>query len=125
VEQVLIALGATRRREILRFVSGGERSAGEIHRALGDLTFGAVSQHLGILEAAGLLTARRAGRRRLYAARPEGLEPLREWLDSMWTEALSSLRRLAEEEESGTRRAGRRPTAVRQARGRGRGRRER
>jgi DNA-binding transcriptional ArsR family regulator len=125
VEQVLIALGAPRRREILRFVRGGERSAGEIHRALGDLTFGAVSQHLGVLEGAGLLTARREGRRRLYAARPEGLEPLREWLDSMWTAALSSLRRLAEDEESGTRSAGRRPTARRRARGRGRGRRER
>ena len=49
-----------------------ERSAGDIHRALGDLTFGAVSQHLGILERAGLVTARRDGRSRLYQARPGG-----------------------------------------------------
>ena len=77
-----------------------ERSAGEIHRALGDLTFGAVSQHLGVLERAGLVTARRDGRSRLYQTRPEGLEPLKEWLESMWDEALASLKALAEADEA-------------------------
>jgi DNA-binding transcriptional ArsR family regulator len=100
VDTVLLALGAPRRREILSFICRGERSAGEIHRALGDLTFGAVSQHLGTLERAGLVSARREGRHRLYAARPEGLRPLREWLDSMWEGALLSLKTLAEAEES-------------------------
>ena len=50
-----MALQAPNRREILRIVSRGERSAGEIHRALGGLTFGAVSQHLGVLGRAGLV----------------------------------------------------------------------
>ena len=69
-----------------------ERSAGEIHRALGDVTFGAVSQHLGVLERAGLVSVRREGRRRLYQARPEGLVPLRRWLESMWDEASAPLK---------------------------------
>jgi DNA-binding transcriptional ArsR family regulator len=111
VDNVLLALGAPRRREILSLVARGERSAGEIHRALGDLTFGAVSQHLGVLERASLVRVRREGRSRLYAARPEGLEPLREWLDSMWEGALSKLKALAEAEEavsSGAKARGRR-----------------
>jgi DNA-binding transcriptional ArsR family regulator len=107
MDTVLLALGAPRRRDILRLVRRRERSAGEIHRALGGVTFGAVSQHLGVLERAGLVTARRDGRSRLYQARPEGLEPLKQWLDGMWDDALASLRQLAESEEA-RRRRGRR-----------------
>ena len=80
MDAILLALGASRRREILGLLRCGERSAGEIYRALGDVTFGAVSQHLGVLERAGLVQVRREGRSRLYLARPEGLGPLREWL---------------------------------------------
>jgi DNA-binding transcriptional ArsR family regulator len=112
---VLHALQAPRRREILRLLRRRGRSAGEIHRALPDVTFGAVSQHLGVLERAGLVTARREGRRRFYAARHEGLLPLREWLDEMWGEALERLRDLAEAEERGER-PGRRRVPRRKAR---------
>jgi ArsR family transcriptional regulator len=59
MELVLQALAAPRRREILRLLRRRERSAGEIHRALGEVTFGAVSQHLAVLEQAGLVSARR------------------------------------------------------------------
>jgi DNA-binding transcriptional ArsR family regulator len=90
------AVGVPRRRDILSLLRDGERSAGEIHGALGDLTFGAVSQHLGVLERAGLVSVRREGRSRLYQAQPEGLEPLRQWLESMWDDALGRLARLAE-----------------------------
>lgn len=99
MEAVLLALAAPRRREILRLLRRRERSAGEIHRALGDVTFGAVSQHLGVLEQAGLVSARRDGRSRFYTARGEGLEPLRSWLDEMWRDALDRLRQHAEAEE--------------------------
>ena len=101
VDQLLAALQAPRRREILRFVRRRERSAGEIHRALGGVTFGAVSQHLGVLEQAGLVCARREGRSRYYVARREALEPLRHWLDEMWDDALRQLKRLAEAEAGG------------------------
>jgi DNA-binding transcriptional ArsR family regulator len=101
---VLQALAAPRRREILRLLRRRERSAGEIHRALGAVTFGAVSQHLSVLEHAGLVSARRAGRSRFYCARAEGLKPLREWLDEMWTDALDRLKDAAEAEEAAARR---------------------
>jgi DNA-binding transcriptional ArsR family regulator len=105
MDATLLALAAPRRREILSLVRGRERSAGEIHRAVGEITFGAVSQHLGVLQEAGLVSVRREGRSRIYRARPEGLEPLRRWLESMWDDALASLRRLAEAEDAGSRAA--------------------
>ena len=103
MDQLLQALAAPRRREILRLLRRRERSAGKIHRALGDVTFGAVSQHLGVLEQAGLVSARREGRSRFYATRSQGLQPLRAWLDEMWGDALALLKEQAEAEERGER----------------------
>jgi DNA-binding transcriptional ArsR family regulator len=96
----LDVLASPRRREILRLVWREERTAGEIHRALADVTFGAVSQHLGILSARGLLAMRRDGRRRLYRARPRVLGPVGRALESMWDDALYRLTLRAELEEA-------------------------
>ena len=100
VASVIQTLGTPRRREILRLVWHGERSAGAIHRALGDVTFGAVSQHLRRLEEASLLRSRRQGRHRFYAARKDDLGPLAKWLESMWDDALYRLKLRAELDES-------------------------
>jgi DNA-binding transcriptional ArsR family regulator len=107
MDAILQAIAAPRRRAILQLVRRRERSAGDIHRALGGVTFGAVSQHLGVLEQAGLVSVRRDGRSRLYAARPAALAPLRQWLESMWDEALGRLARQAEAEETAGGSAGR------------------
>lgn len=93
---LLTALAAPRRLEILRLVWDCERSAGEIHDAMPDISFGAVSQHLGLLSDAGLVTQRAAGRFRFYRARKEELGPLREWLETMWNDALVRLKARAE-----------------------------
>ena len=100
------ALASPRRREILRLVWDRERAAGDIHRALPDVTFGAVSQHLKVLEAAGLVARRQEGRFHYYAARRKELGHLGKWLETMWDEALSDLKRHAESEEK--KRGGRR-----------------
>jgi DNA-binding transcriptional ArsR family regulator len=97
---VLAALGTPRRREILRLVWSEERCAGEIHRSLADVSFAAISQHLSVLERAGLLQRRIEGRRRFYRARPEPLGPLRPWLQSMWDGALYRLKLRAELEQA-------------------------
>ena len=97
---MLAVLATPRRREILRLVWQGELSAGEIHRALGDVTFGAVSQHLGVLLRAGLLHQRREGCKRLYRARPTAVGPLRRFLETMWDDALYRLKLRAELDES-------------------------
>jgi DNA-binding transcriptional ArsR family regulator len=55
---VLNALASPRRQEILRLIWREEQSAGAIHKAMPDVTFGAVSLQLkGLLEA-GLVEAR-------------------------------------------------------------------
>lgn len=96
---VMHALDSSRRREILRLVWEEERAAGDIHRALGDVTFGAVSQHLRVLVEAGVVKQRKDGRFRRYRADREALGPLAAWLEQHWDGALSRLKALAEGEE--------------------------
>lgn len=96
----LAAIATPRRREILRLVWTRETSAGDIHQALPDVTFGAVSQHLSVLQKAGLVVVRREGRRRLYRAQPDALGALRLWLESTWDDALYRLKVQAEMEQA-------------------------
>jgi DNA-binding transcriptional ArsR family regulator len=97
---VLAALGSPRRREILRLVWNEERSAGEIHRAMPDVTFGAVSLHLRMLTETGLLEVRGDRQYRFYRARKEALGPVGQVLESMWNDGLHRLKLAAELEES-------------------------
>jgi DNA-binding transcriptional ArsR family regulator len=96
-DEALRALAEPRRRAILRLVARDELAAGEIAGAF-EVTRTAVSQHLTVLKSAGLLAERRDGTRRLYRARPEGLDGLRRFLDEMWASSLDTARRLAEAE---------------------------
>jgi DNA-binding transcriptional ArsR family regulator len=98
VEAALKAIAAPRRRQILNLVRDGELSAGEI-AAHFDVTRPAVSQHLNVLKEAGLVSERRNGTRRLYRARPEGLAPLKAFLEEFWDQRLVALKREAEREE--------------------------
>ena len=72
---LLAAVASPRRREILRLVWRDELAAGEISRAMPDVTFGAVSLQLRALVDAGLVESRSEGRHRLYRARPDKLGP--------------------------------------------------
>ena len=96
-DDALRALAEPRRRAIVQLVAHDELPAGEIAAAF-DVTRTAVSQHLTVLKNAGLLTERRDGARRLYRARPEGLNTLRQMLDQMWASSLDVARRLVEAE---------------------------
>src|SRR6266700_1405148 len=96
-DQALKASAEPRRRAVLRLVAHDELAAGEIAAAF-DVTRTAVSQHLTVLKAAGLLAERRDGTRRLYRARAEGLDGLRQFLDEMWAASLDRARRLVEAE---------------------------
>jgi DNA-binding transcriptional ArsR family regulator len=91
-------LAEPRRREILRLVWDSERSAGDIASAF-DVTFGAVSQHLGVLRRAGLVVVRRDGTRRFYRADREALRPFAALLEEMWSDQLDRLAALAERQD--------------------------
>lgn len=79
-----------RRREILKLVWTDERSVGEIVERV-DVTFGAVSQHLGVLREAGLVRVRKEGNRRYYRADHDRLGPLKPLLEAMWGAFLDDL----------------------------------
>lgn len=100
MESALKAIAAPHRRQILTLVRDGELSAGEI-AAHFDVTRPAVSQHLNVLKEAGLVSERRNGTRRLYRARPEGLVPLKQFLEEFWDPRLEALKREVEREEKG------------------------
>ena len=96
----LAALASPRRREILRLVWQHERSAGDIHAAMPDVTFGAISLQLKSLASAGLVDCRRASQFRYYRARRDALAPVAAALEHMWNDALWNLKLAAELEES-------------------------
>src|SRR3954463_4057946 len=98
MQTAIQALAEPRRREILELIRERELSAGEIASGF-DVTRPAISQHLGVLKEAGLVTERRDGTRRFYRARPEGLKELREFLEGFWSYSLRHLKREAEAEE--------------------------
>jgi DNA-binding transcriptional ArsR family regulator len=93
---MLAAVASPRRREILRLVWSEELEAGAIHRAMPDVTFGAVSLQLRALADAGLVESRSDGRHRLYRARREALGPVGRMLEGMWGDALWRLKLQAE-----------------------------
>ena len=92
------ALGDPRRRAILTLVRARELPAGEIASHF-EVTRPAISQHLSVLKAAGLVTERRDGTRRLYRTRAEGLADLRAFLEDFWDDRLEQLKSAAEREE--------------------------
>src|SRR5438094_8986727 len=97
---VLAAIASPRRREILRLVWDRELSAGNIARAMPDVTFGAVSLQLKTLSRAGLVATRPEAQQRFYRARREALGPIAKTLESMWNDALWRLKLAAELEQS-------------------------
>jgi DNA-binding transcriptional ArsR family regulator len=89
----LQVLAEPRRLAILELLRDGERPVGELVAYLG-VSQPAVSKHLRVLKAAGLVDARRDAQRRLYRIRPEPLAELDEWLTPyrrLWSAHLDRL----------------------------------
>ena len=98
--RVFAALGDRTRLGLLaRLGDGRTRSIASLSQG-GGLTRQAVTKHLRVLEAAGLVASVRAGRESRFALRPEPLAEARAWLDGVsaqWDEALERLRDLVED----------------------------
>jgi DNA-binding transcriptional ArsR family regulator len=89
----------TRRAVFERIVRSDEITVVELTRGSG-VTQGAISQHLKSLKQAGLVEERPEGRNVYYHARPQGLEPLVDWMnqyDVFWRERFANLRTLLKE----------------------------
>jgi DNA-binding transcriptional ArsR family regulator len=94
-ERVLDALGDRTRRRVFMRLRKRPHYAGEL--ALGmRVTRSAVSQHLKVLKAAGLVSVEAEGTRRLYRVDPEGLAALRAELDRFWSDTLAGYKTVVE-----------------------------
>jgi DNA-binding transcriptional ArsR family regulator len=97
---LLNAVASPRRQEILRLLWSRDLTAGAIHQAMPDVTFGAVSLQLKVLSKAGLVESLPDGQYRVYHVRREALGPLAAMLEDMWTDALWRLKLKAELKET-------------------------
>lgn len=95
-DAVARALADTTRRRLLRLVRDVELPAGDLATAVPEMSRPAVSQHLRVLQDAGLVDVRASGRQRLYRARREGLESVWRFVEEMWTDRLGVLAAAAE-----------------------------
>jgi DNA-binding transcriptional ArsR family regulator len=102
VDGVLAALVEPIRRQVLDLLA--ERGEATATVLAGELPVSrqAVVKHLAVLDAAGLVVGRRAGREVRYAVRPEPLAATARWLAARaqaWDARLAAIKHLA---ESGT-----------------------
>ena len=97
------ALGDGRRRQILNMIAVEPRSVGALAAAM-PISRPAVSRHLRLLKAAGLVEEEQVGTRRVYRLRDEGVEAVQDYLRSVWGEAAVRFRLMAENTQPGARR---------------------
>jgi DNA-binding transcriptional ArsR family regulator len=87
------ALADPTRRAILARLARGEANVAELHRPLG-ISQPAVSRHLKLLEAAGLIEQSRSGQARPRRLKAEGLDAARQWIDGLrdlWSDSFDRL----------------------------------
>jgi DNA-binding transcriptional ArsR family regulator len=92
------ALADPSRRALYESLARGEAAVKDL-TARFELSQPAISQHLATLKAAGLVSARREGRRVYYRVEPRGLQPLLDWVAhyrAFWTERVGRLEHLLE-----------------------------
>ena len=101
LSQALAAVAHPVRRELLEQVRA--RPARVTDLAAGfDISLQAVSRHLKVLEAAGLVSRSVAGRDHFIEGRPEGWAAVSDWVDQQsaaWGARLAALKRILEAED--------------------------
>jgi DNA-binding transcriptional ArsR family regulator len=92
------ALADPTRRAVFERVAEQPRTVGALAAGL-PVSRPAVSQHLKVLKDAGLVTDEARGTSRIYRIDPQGLGPIRGWLDRQWERSLQNFKQLAEQED--------------------------
>lgn len=102
LDAVFRALGDPTRRDLLRRLSFGEHTVGELAEPF-DMSLAAVSKHIKVLESAGLVNRRVQGRTHVFRLAPDRLAAAMEWLrfyERFWTQRLDALDRALREGDS-------------------------
>jgi DNA-binding transcriptional ArsR family regulator len=99
VDDVLVALADATRRQVLHLLAArGEATATTLAAEL-PVTRQAVVKHLTVLEQAGLVVGRRAGREVRYTPRSQPLDDTARWMAGLaaeWDARLATIKRIAE-----------------------------
>ena len=85
--EVFTALADPTRRHIFEALRDRPKTVGELAE-LQPVSRPAVSQHLRVLESARLVSVEPRGNRRLYSITRDGLDDVRRYLESFWSDAL-------------------------------------
>src|SRR6186997_3382412 len=89
------ALSDPNRRAIVELLGSGDRSVQELADAL-PISRPAVSRHLRLLKAAGLVVEEPRGTRRVYRLHDQGVEAVRGYIERVWGDAATRFRLVAE-----------------------------
>ena len=90
----LTALADPTRREIFERLARSPSAVGELAREL-PVSRPAVSQHLKVLKAAGLVADQAVGTRRVYSVDSAGLAEIRDYFEQFWQQSLARFRAAA------------------------------
>ena len=100
LDSTMLALAAPTRRAILQRLSHGEARVTDIARPF-PMSLNGVSKHIRVLERAGLVHRRRAGKEHLLSLDARPLDDAAEWIEShrAWTSRLDALDQLLQQKE--------------------------
>jgi DNA-binding transcriptional ArsR family regulator len=97
-DRLFAALADPTRRALFERIAEQPQSVGALAAQL-PVSRPAVSQHLKVLKDAGLVDDEARGTSRIYRIDPQGLGPIRRWLDQQWDRSLANFKALAEQED--------------------------
>ena len=97
-DRAFAALADPTRRSIFEHIATAPQSVGALAAQM-PVSRPAVSQHLKVLKQAGLVTDEARGASRVYRIDPNGMGPMRRWLDQQWERSLANFKELAEQED--------------------------
>ena len=95
LDRMFHALADPSRRAMVERLVRGPASVSELARPL-DMALPSVVQHLGVLEAAGIVTSTKVGRVRTYQLAPDALTPAATWISQQRLPAERRLDRLGQ-----------------------------
>jgi DNA-binding transcriptional ArsR family regulator len=95
LDRLFHALGDPARRRMIERLSRGPAPVSELARPL-PMSLPAAMQHLGVLEAAGLVRSEKTGRVRICTIEPQALSLVEQWINARRIEWERRLDRLGE-----------------------------
>jgi DNA-binding transcriptional ArsR family regulator len=104
LDHVYAAIADPTRRDILSVLAAGDTTVGALAERF-PMSFNGVSKHVKVLERAGLVERRVAGREHWLALNPSPLAEASEWLEhyrTFWEERLAALEQMLIDHDTGT-----------------------